>query len=306
MTQPRTRKTDRFLILLTGVALALSVASPAFSKGKPPPEPSGACDGLTNDFDRDQDGFPDLIDCEGLQTNNGAEFAYPGCAVDTSAVPNCTDHTVADLFAEVHRDVNSAFDELGISDDEVFSFAEGSLAVNIHVMPNGTLGTNRLVLTHANGTQAGVILNEDRSLTGSCSTPQATGFSFLGNPNEFGTFDVLTQRIIDRIDCSGGSTDEKRQHVLNTSSHELGHGGLRQAPDPDSYHQQTMGDCVMEASIEKAKGGPNAGLAIPTAFCSNSQDTILAGATTTGPTLCGDVTIFDGDETFECLPASAP
>ncbi|MBW2385967.1 MAG: hypothetical protein JRG92_20230, partial [Deltaproteobacteria bacterium] len=224
-------------------------------------------------------------------------------ATSPETAPHCTDHTLADLFAEVHRDTTStgvsAFDELGISDDEVFSFAEGSLALNVHVLPVGTLGANRLVLTHANGTQAGVILNEDRGLVGSCSSPQSTGFGFLGNPNEFGSFEVLTQRIFDQIDCIGGTTEQKLQHVLNTSSHELGHG-MRQAPDPDTFHQQTVGDCIMEASIEPGRRNR---LTIPTSFCSNSQATILAGATTQGPTLCGDVTTFDGDGTFECLPA---
>lgn len=316
MTDPKARNLDRFLILLTGLAVSLALSSsPAFSKGKPtddPPEPEPpSCEGLTNDFDRDQDGFPDLIDCEGLQSGNGgngAEFDYPGCVTSPETAPHCTDHTLADVFAEVRRDTTStgvsAFDELGISDDEVFSFAEGSLALNVHVVPEGTLGANRVVLTYLfdpkpERTQAGVILTEDRGLVGSCSSPQSTGFSFLGNPNEFGSFEVLTQRIFDQIDCIGGTTEQKRQHVLNTSSHELGHG-MRQAPDPNTFHQQTVGDCIMEASIEPDRRNR---LTIPTSFCSNSQATVLAGATTQGPTLCGDVTTFDGDGTFECLPA---
>jgi len=332
MTQPRTQKTRRFLILLAGAALVLSLGGHKPNHGGPPPDPDpdpppAACDGLTNSFDLDQDGLPDLIDCEGLQTGNGAEFDYPGCAVDSSAIPHCTDHTLADVFAEVHKDTvstgESAFVELSISDDEIFSFAEASLALNIHVVDPGTLGPDRRVLTYSgpNGplTQAGVILIEDRSFGGSTcpSIPGSTGFSFLSNPNESGTFKVLPQRIIDQIVCRGGTfpNDEMRQFLLNTCSHEFGHGAVRQAPDPDSYHQETLGDCLMEASIEKAKGGPNAGLEIPTAFCANSQATILAGATTQGPTICGDVSIFDGDDPtkapfvadlFDCLPASAP
>jgi hypothetical protein len=318
MSQPNTRKTDRFSILLAGITVAIFAAGPALSGGNPnkppdpePPPPPVTCDGLNNDFDLDQDGLPDLMDCEGLATISGAAFDYPGCISTPTSAPNCTNHTVADLFAEVHRDTTSrpldgsAYEELGISDDEVFSFAESSLALNVHVLPEGTLGAGRVVIIDPNRPQAGVILNEDRSLgAASCpSTPQTTGISYLSNPNEFGVFDVLTQRIIDKIDCIGGTTEQKRQHTLNTSSHELGHGGLRQAPDPASYHQETLGSCVMEASIEPGRRNR---LTIPTTFCSTSQETILLGVTSQGPTICGDVTTYDGDPTFECLPKSAP
>jgi hypothetical protein len=150
-------------------------------------------------------------------------------------------------------------------------------------------------------TQAGVILNEDRSLVGSCSEPGSAGFSFGGNPNEFGSFEVHTQRILDQLDCIGGTTEQKREHVLNTASHELGHV-MRQAPDPDTFHQQTVGDCIMEASIEPDRRNR---LTIPTSFCSNSQATVLAGATVEGPTLCGDVSPWDDSEEpqiYDCLP----
>ena len=313
MALSKSRNSERVLILLAGFTLALSTAGPAFSKGKPPPPPEPeppACEGLTNDFDLDQDGFPDLIDCQGLATNNGAEFDYPGCATAPSTAPNCTTHGLADVFAEVHRDSastgTSGYDELAITDDEVFSFAEASLSLNIHVLPAGTLAQDRLVLTHASGTQAGVFLKEDRSFftAGDCDgPPQITGFSRLSNPNEYGVFEVYTKAIFFKIDCIGGDAAQKRQHLLNTSVHEFGHGAIRQAPDPDSHHQQTIGDWIMEASLEPDRRDR---LTIPTSFAPNTEATILSGTTTKGPTLCGDVAPFDGnDSTFDCLPAAA-
>jgi hypothetical protein len=307
MTEPITRKTDQFLILLVGLALALCVASPALAgkPTKPPPEP-GPCDGLTNDTDIDQDGYPDLIDCEGLSGSNGGNIDYPGCLVDPASAPNCTDHTLADVFAEVHRDTSTgpsayADPQIGpeILDDEVFSFMEASLALNVHVLTEGTLDLDRIVWVGSGRSQAAMFLIEDRSLAGSCTSPGATGTSFHGNPNEFGEFFVLSQRIFDKIDCLNGDAATKRAHLLNTSSHEAGHGGIRQAPDADSFHQDTRGTCLMEASIEPSRKGV---LTIPTAFCSNSQQTVIDGATNLGPTMCGDTTTYDGDDMHACLP----
>ena len=329
MTRMSTRKTDRFLALVAGLLLALSVAGPAFSKGKPTkppdPEPGGSCAdlGLTMLADLDQDGFPDLIDCEGLGSTNGdgsqLPAPYPGCLVQPETAPNCTDYTLADVFAEVHRDTastgTSGYDDVAqigtvIPDDEVFSFAESSLAINFHVLPAGTLALDRSVWIGSGRSQAGIFLVEDRGLSGSCTTPGATGTSFHSNPNEFGEFFVLSQRIFDKLDCLNGDAATKRMHLLNTSSHEAGHGGIRQAPDAESYHQDTRGTCVMEASIEPSRKGV---LTIPTAFCSNSQQTVLDGATNVGPTICGDTTTFDGDPTnspipdlFACLPRTSP
>ncbi len=322
MTRMITRKTHCFLTLAAGMALALALASPAFA-GKPQPKPSEPCLdlGLGMLSDLDQDGLPDLIDCQGVGSTNGdgSELAnpYPGCLLEPGTAPHCTDYTRADVFAELQKDTGhangSAYDDTAaigtaILDDEVFSFANSSLALQVHVLPVGGLGTGRLVWTGTDEnnnpiSQAGVVLVEDRSLTGSCTSPGSTGVSFHGNPNEFGEFNVLSQRILDKIECvSPGDQSVKRQHLLNTSSHEFGHGGIRQAPDADSFHQDTRGTCLMEASIEPDKRG---NLTIPTDFCSNSQQTILDGVTTLGPTFCGDTTTFDGDGLFGCLPKTA-
>jgi hypothetical protein len=293
-TQPKLRDGRRLLILLGLLALAPILMGPKPPPPPPEPPPPATCDGLTNDFDLDQDGLPDLVDCEGLSSSNGGLIDYPGCigAPDGTA-PNCTDHTLADVFAEVHKDTStgiSGFDdeaELGpgnaIPDDEVFSFATGSLAVNVHTLPPGSFDpVTRLVWQVGGQSQAGVVLVENATVGTSCpSFPLTTGISFLGNPNEFGEFEVYTRRIFQKIDCIvGPDADLKRQHLLNTSSHEFGHGGLRQAPDPSSYHQQTVGDCLMEAAIEPDRRNR---LIVPTAFCS-------------------DTTEFDGDGTFACLP----
>ena len=314
MIQRNHRKTRGFLILVAGLVLALALPEASFAKGKkPPPEPPppepGGCAGLDDAHDLDQDGIPDLMDCQGLvEQRNTVAFTYPGCATTPEAAPNCTDHTVIDIFAEIIKDIASTdisgYDDIGeigtaIPDDEVFSFAELSLGINVHVMAPGSFLANRVVVVHAGGTQSGVTLEEDRSLGNLACLAQTTGTSFLGNPNEFGVFTVLTQRIFDKIDCIAGTAAQKREHLLNTSSHELGHT-LRQAPDPTTFHQQTVGDCIMEASLEPDRRDR---ITIPTAFCSNTQATIAAGTTTQGPTVCGDVTTFDGDGVFDCLPA---
>jgi hypothetical protein len=330
-----TTRNGRRLLYLLGLA----VLAPVLMGPKPPPPPPDpepptitSCDELTDDFDLDQDGLPDKVDCEGLSTGlngpaNGGLIDYLGCFDNPGAVPDCTDYTLADLFAEVHKDTSvggiSGFDdvaELGtaISDDEIFSFAENSLPVNVHVLPPGSFGAQYRIVWQGTGrSQAGVILVENASVgTGCPSVPLTTGISLLNNANEFGQFEVFSRRIFQKIDCLGADPSLKRLHFLNTCSHELAHT-MRQAPDPSSYHQQTVGDWVMEASIEPDRRDR---LTVPTGFHANSHATILAGTTTQGPTICGDTTTFDLDddpniedpaaenlpEIFACLPKMAP
>jgi hypothetical protein len=331
------------LFPLAALALALVLPTTVLAKGGGGGGDPGPCDGLTNDADRDHDGFPDLQDCEGLASSRReVAFDYPGCLVDSAAAAtgDCTHPDVPDVFYLFLRDTDhpsgSAFDESfggegAISDAEIFATAEvavgsGGVGAQLHPVPLG----ETLLSSPPRGVtlqQAGIIITENRDLAyqrdGSgdliCpSDPPSNGVTTLGNPNEAGNPVVNSQRILDRIDCifgnlsAPGNFTEKRLHLINTTMHETFHT-LEQAPDPTSHHQPTGSDCVMATAPVVDRGK----LIVPLSYCGPTQETVQAGATsqsapsfpagaTQSGTLCGDNSIYDGDGEAPCLTPPTP
>jgi hypothetical protein len=330
------------LLPLAALALVLALPTSGFAKGGGGGG-GGPCDGLTNDADRDHDGFPDLQDCEGLASSrNEVAFDYPGCLVDSAAAAtgDCTHPDVPDVFFLLERDTDhasgSAYDdsfagEGAISDGEIFATAEaatgsGGVGVQFHAVPAG----ESFLSSPPRGVtlqQAGIVIRENRDLAYQRASngdlicpddPPTNGITTLGNPNEAGNPVVNSQRIFDRIDCiyenlsAPGNFSEKRKHLINTTMHETFHT-LEQAPDPTSHHQATGSDCVMATAPVVDRQG---NLVVPLSYCGPTQETMQAGATsqsapalpgaTQTGTLCGDNTIYDGDGEFGCLTAPTP
>ncbi len=327
MTHAQNRRTAWLVGLGVGGVLLL-LAGPAAA---PPPGGGGGgggggvdCSLFPADKDVDRDGFTDREECLGLGT--GAAFSFPGCETTASAAPNCLHRTLPDVFVLLDKATGSAFDEafggLGpIPPGQEFAFAEaaqsaGGLGIHVHVLPENT----SFLTSRPRGVtarQSAIRVTENRTErfprdsagTLVCiSDPPPLGIAQLGNANEFGSAEVFSQLIFDRVDCVGGLTaaqknEKKRTHLLNTLNHELGHV-LRLAPDPNGHHYATTSGCIMALAVETcSKGSCPAGvLPIPTVYCTNDRSVVTAGTTSVGPTVCGDVTTFDGDGLESCLP----
>jgi hypothetical protein len=276
------------------------------------------CAAASASFDCDRDGLTDFEECNGLAI---AGTLYPRCGTG-----ECVDPRVADLFVKFEKATNSAYTELGISDQAAFAFitqpvSAGGLAMRVHVLPAGVV----LPSSPANAItprMAALVVREVRgtpiSVPSQCPVTSAlgaiNGITSVGGAN---AAQVFTQRILDHVSCvysaagqsptSAAATADKVRMIQHTTSHEATHAN-RLAPESvdrfGGHHYKTGSGCVMDqASTYSTRGGVK--FATPTAYCGPDQSAVAAGETALGRIQCEDPNdLLDQDRfTIGCLPA---
>lgn len=252
--------------------------------------------------DCDQDGYNDYEECvSGVLT-------FPSCEVN-NMVP-CVDPTKRTLFVVWDKASPSAYDTLGLSDQEVWApftlpTEQGGLNTQIMLLPPGS---SRMVTTD----QLAVLVLEDPTDPGSCPVTDSLGITDTNsNPNDLvNAVTVFSGRITRYVDCvydSAGDTTtdrdpDKQQQLIRTSIHEVGHH--TELSDEESrrfngFHLRAGTGCGMDqTSVTSVKKGV-VKISSPTTFCAPNQNAHSLGHNAEGfATHCGPSSI-----SADCLPA---
>lgn len=246
----------------------------------------------TSDFD--QDGFSDMLECNGTTTQGATPLAVPSCSVTNPTTPGeratCLDPNTKDLFVILSKPTSgSQIEALLVTQgrDPLLvlrkTLEEGGLGIIVHELSFDQAPVTRQV--SADSSQKAIRITENLDPDG-----VVTGICTQGTPNGLDGCTVYTQRIVNlitstcngklcAIDAGSGAVDTTIDDVIatyiqNTLAHEPSHS-LGLAPDYNKKlggnHYGTSSKVVMSQSVSYINRNTRATFFLDNVFASSDS-----------------------------------